>query len=391
MRTNVRCRRVLALGGAVVLACGLSPTAHAVAGDPAPATAIIELDGLPGHYDSAAAAINDDGVIVGRSGGHAVRWDLTGRVTDLGTLPGGRYSHAVDVNNRGTIVGQATSSDGGYHLVLWDREGRITDLGTLPGGTFFTPLVINDEDSVLGYGNAEDGLEHAVRWDRDRRVELLAAGDVAGEVVALNNRGVTLGRDPVFAWGSVLWDRDGRTTRLPVYEPFRQTEGLDLNDDGTTVGVSYLGLVKGIPLRWDHHGNLTVLQTPYEEGIAYAVNSYGTAVGAFARDFFAYDHACSWDRDGVMTSLGTAPGFLSSAAVDVSDNGTIVGHAGRRDADGSVSHAIRWDPDGELTDLGTLGGRSSFVVDVNTAGVTIGGANTTSGETRAVLWPAPRR
>jgi hypothetical protein len=48
-----------------------------------------QLEDLPGSIGSVAASINDGGVAVGESGGHAAEWS-GGRVIDLGGLPGSR-------------------------------------------------------------------------------------------------------------------------------------------------------------------------------------------------------------------------------------------------------------------------------------------------------------
>jgi probable HAF family extracellular repeat protein len=76
--------------------------------------------------------INAAGTIVGASYGigpakesHAVRWELDGTLTDLGTLPlpptgGGYGSAARAINSTGTIVGSSTAADRHAHAVRWN-------------------------------------------------------------------------------------------------------------------------------------------------------------------------------------------------------------------------------------------------------------------------------
>jgi uncharacterized membrane protein len=82
---------------------------------------IVALPALPGHVDSEAYGVNDDGTVVGRSCDSAfidcrgVRWDGT-VVTDLNTEKQPEFTDrlegAKDINNRGEITGRAISDAG---------------------------------------------------------------------------------------------------------------------------------------------------------------------------------------------------------------------------------------------------------------------------------------
>jgi probable HAF family extracellular repeat protein len=79
------------------------------------AGALFDLGTLRGN-SSAAAAINDQGALVGRAdnGDNTARAFVYsgGLMRDLGTL-GGLYGQAAGINNSGAIVGGASSADSG--------------------------------------------------------------------------------------------------------------------------------------------------------------------------------------------------------------------------------------------------------------------------------------
>lgn len=81
------------------------------------------LAGLP-TSPSEANAINDQGQVVGTSGGRAFIWTAAGGMQEL-TMPAG-YTNgiALDLNERGMIAGTATAPDGGLRPVLWLVQPR---------------------------------------------------------------------------------------------------------------------------------------------------------------------------------------------------------------------------------------------------------------------------
>ena len=98
-----------------------------------------------------AYAINDLGMVVGESGGHAFVWTATGGMQDLGTLPGFNGSVASAINNLGQVVGsnQVLSRDANGNLTALQSHATLWTLGLPP-----TPL---PEMPVTGSGTNAAG------------------------------------------------------------------------------------------------------------------------------------------------------------------------------------------------------------------------------------------
>jgi probable HAF family extracellular repeat protein len=99
--------------------------------------------GILGGNNSYAYAINDDGQVVGSSGGSAFLWE-NGELTNLG----GDDSFAVGINNSGQVIGADHS--GFTSAVLWEN-GNMNNIGTLPGDKKSQGVGINNSGHVVGY------------------------------------------------------------------------------------------------------------------------------------------------------------------------------------------------------------------------------------------------
>jgi probable HAF family extracellular repeat protein len=297
---------------------------------------ITDLGTFADFPDSVAHAINAHGVIVGYAASfqqdvvRAVRWDRAGQMTDLGVLPGATDSKPFGLNDEGTIVG-ISGSGGRFHAVRWDRAGRITDLGTL-GGDESWALAVNNEGTVAGYSRTTGGTWHATRWDRAGRITDLAPTGGYTEAFGINDSGIVNGRSDG-SRGS-YWDRAGRMT---ILEP----PGAQIVKISSREIVTATVFTDGRParaMRWDRGGNPTVLSVlPSQEGnwsIANDANEHATAVG------WSGSMAVKWDRRGRVTALGWLPGGNLSRAIHINDTGAIVGDA--YDPATSDSHAVLW-------------------------------------------------
>lgn len=203
-----------------------------------------------------ANAINNSGQIAGASYDanmdvHAVVWDRTSQVHDLGFLgepaPGfKRYAVAKGINNLGHVVGQGLVGMD-QHAFVW-RNGTYTDLG-LGAATH-----INDAGLIAGYAS---GII-PVTWTNGVRSNLRALGGgrtAYGHLVnGINNKGDLVGYAPAPNPGvftiAVLW-RGGRAISLGHYPGGNNSYASGINDNGVIVGSG--NLVPGGPmhaLRW---------------------------------------------------------------------------------------------------------------------------------------------
>ncbi|HLH01044.1 MAG TPA: hypothetical protein VKX49_32370 [Bryobacteraceae bacterium] len=112
-----------------------------------------DLGVLAGGDWSAAYSLNDAGTAAGcgdlASGlMRAVVWNADGSSMQLGTL-GGANSYAAAINNNGTVVGHSGTASGYEHAFV-EANGAMHDLGTLNGGSSYA-YGINDSGSIVGY------------------------------------------------------------------------------------------------------------------------------------------------------------------------------------------------------------------------------------------------
>ncbi len=142
-----------------------------------PQTAIRWIDGkpealvLPLPPYGVANAINDAGVIIGwmgpSAGRHAFIWN-DGNVIDLGVIPGGSSSEARGLNNRGDVVGSGIvplPGGGNTRHAFVYLDGVMTDIGTLPGFNRSDAYDINDGRVVVGHcSNTNNASFAAFVW-----------------------------------------------------------------------------------------------------------------------------------------------------------------------------------------------------------------------------------
>ncbi len=198
-------------------------------------TALATLGGPPALLrGDLALDINEHDQIVGTSNAHPVLWE-DGTIRDLGVLyvpPG--VSSAIGINNRGQVLGSYRKLGRLPRAFFWER-GRMSDLGPLPGQQESNAIAINERGQVLGQSAR---LAVTETWqpflqERDTLVPLSPTyqTDPSRRVVALNNRGVVLGKD---AW---VWE-DGVMWELPSVMGTGQ-EATAINTSGDVVGWAY--------------------------------------------------------------------------------------------------------------------------------------------------------
>lgn len=171
---NGTVQRLGTLGGGSSFASGINSSGVIIGNAPTPdgqfhgwvfKNGVMTDLGTFGGVSSSADGINSSGDIVGRyqpgigQGPHAYVL-RQGVFKDLGVLDS--FSGANAVSNSGLIVGEG-GGDSFLHAVLWDNSGRLSDLGTLPGSTFSSASSVNSGGTIVGVSLKDAGFR-AVVW-----------------------------------------------------------------------------------------------------------------------------------------------------------------------------------------------------------------------------------
>jgi probable HAF family extracellular repeat protein len=249
-------------------------------------------------------------------------------ITDLGTGLGD-WSIAHRINDRGEILwtwGTALDPDRDLvtdaHHALW-RDGAVTDLTALG---LERAIALNDAGTVVG-GEQDRG----VIYEPDLAgIEPIPGFDEDAWPAAINDSGAITGH----VGGRAVITDDGDLTDIPLPPGYGFMEPTSINEEGQVAGTVRLTRVPDMSQR----------------------------AAVFA--------------DGVVTVLDPTPGGQSSGAVDLNDNGQLVGHAGFQGMHMLVGpgHAFLYDVAEEtMVDLGTLPGfQHSAASAVNNAGQVVG-------------------
>jgi len=132
---------------------------------------MVDLGSLSGQVVSAANAVNNTGLVVGKSNLYPVTWkyDIANStstpVIQQLPIPSGFFAaQPTAVNDSADVVGYAGSPNIDAHAILW-RSGQAIDLGVWPGGHYSVASGINNLGQIVGTGTiAGDNLDHALMW-----------------------------------------------------------------------------------------------------------------------------------------------------------------------------------------------------------------------------------
>jgi len=280
------------------------------------------------------------------------------------TAWGAAFSYAAAVNDNGKVVG-IYAGPPGWESKGWSwQKGEFTDLGT------FWPRDINDKGQMVGYSRSAGH----VLWDNGVTTPL------PGPAVAINKWGHVVGTLTGDRYHAYLW-RDGTTTDLGSLHPgspnfwLDYSEAVGVNDNDQVVAQTGMGAWYD-PYRallWEN-GTWTELGTaaPGNDGMSRptGISDNGQVVG-LATSAIYHDLPFLW-QDGVMTTIGSNPGFHDAEAID--DKGVVAG--GCNELAGSAQRNF---PclyyDGGLTELESVASSYATVRDMSPGGKFIVGTS----------------
>jgi probable HAF family extracellular repeat protein len=299
----------------------------------------------------APAALAASAVLVSLAAAPAAAATRQYRVTDLGTL-GGISAEVYAINDAGVVVGRSLTAGSTQHGFVW-RDGVMTDLGALPGGVSYSEALSVNESGVIA-GDALDaaGDSRAVIWRDGRIIDLGVPRSFAW---AINDRGQVLGQTTPAADGSASWFiwQGGRVTDRGALTAGQQLTG-DFNNR------AQFTLRTGGRAAIERGHSLTVIAPvdsyPNDIDTSGAVAGYTTDAD-YRRRPFVY-------RGGHLGHLGTLGGPDGVAAA-INDRGDI---AGNTDTATGENHPTLWHH-GSAVDLSTRGllGNEQ-IIDLNNRG-----------------------
>jgi probable HAF family extracellular repeat protein len=200
------------------------------------------------------AAVNNSGWIVGTTypaWGHAALL-RNGQVTDLSVTLGTSSSNAVGINDNGDIVGNTytDSNLGPLPSAYLLKAGQVTRLVSL-GGPNSSAAAINRNGQIVGSANKPDSdgnggyLSHAVLWHNGTVTDLGTLGGASSHANGLNSLGHVVGESATSNGSSAFVYRDGKmldlNTLIPSNSGWVIWSARGINDSGQIVGQGIFG------------------------------------------------------------------------------------------------------------------------------------------------------
>ena len=243
-----------------------------------------------------------------------------------------------------------------------DIRYTITDLGILPGFTSVSAKAINDRGRIIGELRRGVKNAHSFLWD-SRRMRRVGKVSLNG----INNQGQAVGTEYSHRHGhdsfhSVIF-QDGAVSPLFADDSLHSFAA-SINDTGQVVGRVMTKIdmekweeVKPEELQHDgfiwQDGEWHDLPMPpgYRTSEAVAVNNQGVVVGLSTNiqpRGPMLEQAVLWDGDAVIL-LGSLPGYEESRAVDINNRRQVLVHAKSQKRE-VIEEIMRRDSAGESTE-----------------------------------------
>ncbi len=255
--------------------------------------AIIDIGDPGGRGSTSLDAINNNGVVVGRT------WDATSNDIIVFRWRNGAFEYLEppvpgfdawgnDINDSDEIAGRAVVAFNTLHAVHWLGDGTPIDLGTL-GGKDSDAHGINESRQVVGGSDLPDEGSHPFLWEDGRMIDLGDLGRPSAGANAINNVGAVVGGSGIlpFSGRAFLWE-DGEMFNLGTFPNGGQSIANDINDAGLIVGSASASNGQVHAVIWENRVIRSIHGLGLET-VARAINASGQVVG-FADIDGVFDH-----------------------------------------------------------------------------------------------------
>lgn len=273
------------------------------------------------------------------------------------------------------------------HAVVWNASGDMRDLGTLGGDSSYG-LGINDRGMVVGYSYLADNVTfHAFLWSPGRGMVDIGAAMPAG----LSTWGVGINAGGTAAVTAFQADGSALPAAFHIPRLFRNLPlGTSLPSLNRSYGINDANQVTGQYLingyktgfLWNLATSAITYVPPMEGGldtIGVAVNNLAHITGAGA-DFFGTYNALFWSADQGTRYIGSLNGSSFTAGGGINDNDEVVGY----NLPGLAG--FYWSDATGMLPLQSLGGSESAAFSINGSGMIAGQGGLPDGTVHAVRW-----
>lgn len=313
-------------------------------------------------------------------------------VTALGTL-GGDYSAAASINDHGVITGQSSLPGNVQHRAFIYQNGTMTDLG-LPGDNS-RGNAINNLKQIVGTTFVPGGSPFQPRgflYSQGTVTDLGTLGGASTYANGINHTAQVVGTsDPGDAVGTAFIYQHGSMVAIPAGNGSNSSEASAINDHGVVTGRGSTE-TSLTPFVYDN-GILTILRDAQGQvplGAGADINNAGVVTGS-ARFAGSTRTSAFLYESGVVRSIGSLGGNWSSGA-SLNERGEVVGASTL--ADGSIhnaffySHATGMLNLNDLIDAGS-GWVLSDATSINEAGQIVGSGLYNGVQRAYLLSPVP--